>query len=694
MGRLGNQMFQVAATKHIARLNDTDAGIDYWRYSDYFEGELPYCGEGNIPVHEKEYGYYPLTGQHMDLVGYFQSYKYIDEKPVFKRRYLDIIRSKMKPGKSIGVHIRRGDYVNHPDYYQLPITWYIQAITSIPNWQDYTIYFVSDDMNYCKVHFECLPNAQFIYGTDIEHLMLLSLCDEHVLSNSTFAWWGAYLSNNRSPIYSGKYFRGKLSHQSTKDLYPPEWEEFWPEDSRIYLRDFTFTIPVKFDHNDRKKNLDLSLCMLQATTNSNYILCEQGGDKFRYTEQWATYMQCDSPHFHRTRMLNDMANKAITPYIVNWDCDVFIPPMQLYLMAQAHRNGAAMVYPYDGRFARMERQPWFRHIEQSMDIGVSGGITWKGKNGRPMAETSVGGAVSWNKDEFYEAGMENEYFISFGPEDVERWERAHALGITPVRLGGCLYHMNHYISADSSKNNPHYRSNHQQLDKQRAMSGQQLRDYIDTWPWRHQYTPKYYHEISEGAIRSANITFAWMESIGVKPKNVIDIGCGVGEWWVKLDDSFSYIGVDFGAPKQRLLFPFTNYIDQNMELDFPRFTDKFGLAICLEVAEHLSTDRADALVEALCSYSNDVLFSAAIPSQGGRGHVNEQWQSYWSAKFAANGYYPLAVYPMKDNPNVELWYRQNMVLYSKYGHKEMKVYDFVLPEYYEQIVQGLKNQIK
>jgi 2-polyprenyl-3-methyl-5-hydroxy-6-metoxy-1,4-benzoquinol methylase len=690
LGRLANQLFQVASTKGIAAANNTTASFPAWQYEQYFNEPLEHSGANAAVFKEQQYHYTPIEVDNVDLHGYFQSEKYFaTDKPLsFRESFLAPLRAHpafKKP--TIGVHIRRGDYVGHPEYYQIPIHWYISALLSIPDWKEHNIVFISDNIGYAQVHFECLPNAYFIHGSDIEDLATLSLCDKHILSNSSYSWWGAYLSEQKHVIHCGELFRGNyFLNKDIKDFYPERWIKH--KGAKLDLSDVTFTIPVMYDHADRKKNLDLSLCVLQQSIVSNYIIGEQGGKLFEYMGEYATYRQFpEIKQFHRTKMLNQMADMAQTEYIANWDADVFIPPMQLIQSMEALRSGVPVSYPYDGRFARLERQLMFKTIEQSLDIGLSAGQKFMGKNGRPMPETSVGGAVIWNKEQFIEAGMENENMISFGPEDVERHERMKMLNMEIHRAGGCLYHMNHYVGPDSSKHNPHFRANHAELDKMRKMNGHQMRQYIDTWKWRGQYTAAYYSRIAEGAIRSARHTYdALQEITGIdfRTKSVLDVGCGIGEWSL---DNPHYRGIDFNIPRKQLLIPENRYYNVNLEKEG---FDAIGvdLAICLEVAEHVSEKRADELVRMLCK-ADYVLFGAAIPNQGGTGHINEQWQTWWAEKFYANGFGAEVCYPVKDNPEVEPWYRQNMILYKRGSWG--KAYDFVLPEYYLQIIQHFKN---
>jgi hypothetical protein len=92
---------------------------------------------------------------------------------------------------------------------------------------------------------------------------------------------------------------------------------------------------------------------------------------------------------------------------------------------------------------------------------------------------------------------------------------------------------------------------------------------------------------------------------------------------------------------------------------------RFDLALCLEVAEHLPEARADGFVADLVALAPAVLFSAAIPFQGGTGHLNEQWPEHWAGRFAAHGYLVLdCVRPrVWNDPGVEFWYAQNTLLY-------------------------------
>ncbi|MDW8444469.1 MAG: hypothetical protein RML45_09315 [Acetobacteraceae bacterium] len=99
---------------------------------------------------------------------------------------------------------------------------------------------------------------------------------------------------------------------------------------------------------------------------------------------------------------------------------------------------------------------------------------------------------------------------------------------------------------------------------------------------------------------------------------------------------------------------------------------RFDLALSLEVAEHLPPERAAGFVADLVRLAPAVLFSAAIPLQGGTNHVNERWQAFWAGLFASHGYRAFDVIRPRvwDDPRVEPWYRQNTVLFLADGHPE------------------------
>jgi SAM-dependent methyltransferase len=148
-----------------------------------------------------------------------------------------------------------------------------------------------------------------------------------------------------------------------------------------------------------------------------------------------------------------------------------------------------------------------------------------------------------------------------------------------------------------------------------------------------------------------------------------DIGCGVGTWLsiLRKRGVKNIRGFD-GSWVSKDLLEIPNDLFTEYDLTTPiKIGERYDLAISLEVAEHLPEQSADTFIDSLTGLSDFVLFSAAIPHQGGVNHVNEQWQSYWAAKFAERGYLAIdAIRPkVWSDQKISIPYRQNAILYVK-----------------------------
>jgi SAM-dependent methyltransferase len=152
-----------------------------------------------------------------------------------------------------------------------------------------------------------------------------------------------------------------------------------------------------------------------------------------------------------------------------------------------------------------------------------------------------------------------------------------------------------------------------------------------------------------------------------RPTSVLDVGCGIGTWLkVAQARGISEIaGIDglwLDTSDLRVDPRFVRVQDLEKPFDLGR---RFDLVICLEVAEHLSANAAQGFIESLTRHAPVVLFSAAIPHQGGHHHINEQFLSYWIERFGQLGFRPLNVIRGKiwDDPAILWWLRQNIVLF-------------------------------
>src|SRR5215217_4925510 len=196
------------------------------------------------------------------------------------------------------------------------------------------------------------------------------------------------------------------------------------------------------------------------------------------------------------------------------------------------------------------------------------------------------------------------------------------------------------------------------------------------------YTPDYFSQIEEGSLASARVMVPILLKL-VEVQSVIDIGCGTGAWLsVFRENGIEDIwGVD--GPyinRNQLKIPAQQFTSTDLEQPFhmPR---NFDLVVALEVAEHLSEGSAETLVNTLTGLGPVVLFSAAIPNQGGANHQNEQWPEYWAKLFNSNGYVASDAIRRRvwTNENVEVWYAQNTLLFV--AQEQLQNYPLLRKEY-------------
>ena len=182
------------------------------------------------------------------------------------------------------------------------------------------------------------------------------------------------------------------------------------------------------------------------------------------------------------------------------------------------------------------------------------------------------------------------------------------------------------------------------------------------------YTREFFSGQREGSRRSAALVLPGVLD-RVRPATAIDVGCGVGPWTrVLLDAGVDAVGVDGDyVDRAQLEIPAERFLAADLESPRWGIDRSFDLAISLEVAEHLSPAAGPGFVASLTRLAPVVLFSAAVPWQGGEAHLNERWQSFWAAEFARHGFAPYDVVrpALWSDGRVEPWYRQNTLLYAR-----------------------------
>jgi tetratricopeptide (TPR) repeat protein len=180
------------------------------------------------------------------------------------------------------------------------------------------------------------------------------------------------------------------------------------------------------------------------------------------------------------------------------------------------------------------------------------------------------------------------------------------------------------------------------------------------------YNSAFYSWQAAGSTASSRVIVPMLAAL-THPRSVLDVGCGVGGWvgtW--LDSGADAVGVDGDyVPRDQLCIPADRFINHDLStpLDLGR---RFDLVTCLEVAEHLPEQDAQTIVDSLCQHADVIAFSAAVPGQGGTGHVNERWPTFWAELFANRGYrpYDLLRGQLWWDERCEWWYRQNLLLYA------------------------------
>lgn len=196
-----------------------------------------------------------------------------------------------------------------------------------------------------------------------------------------------------------------------------------------------------------------------------------------------------------------------------------------------------------------------------------------------------------------------------------------------------------------------------------------------------EYNKEFYSNQMAGSILSAERIIPHIINMlsPVQITSVVDFGCGVGGWlsqFQKENKLVDVFGLDFGNPdRSQLQISEKSYqkADLSKKIDLGR---KFDLCISLEVAEHIHLENANNFIDNLCRHADFILFSAAVPGQGGTEHVNEQPLSYWEKKFKQRNYimYDIVRPFFWDDKNVDVWYRQNAVLFVKKGIDIEKCY--------------------
>lgn len=253
----------------------------------------------------------------------------------------------------------------------------------------------------------------------------------------------------------------------------------------------TFIIPIKIESEDRMRNVITSLCYLLSNFETTIMvkefdersvfvqdvlpqIIEFCGDiggllhSFEYSK--------GSPTFHRQRILNDMIMECKTDIVVNYDCDIILP-ISSYIKAYDSilENKVDVVYPYgDGEYqyrVMADDQLVSDFLNNDFDLSILEKKSTK-------YDAKYGFCQFIHREVYIEGGLENENFVAYAPEDVERFYRFNTLGYNVGRMNTMVYHLEHERTPNSWFTNPHMNENNEEWMKIQKMDSETLREYI------------------------------------------------------------------------------------------------------------------------------------------------------------------------------------------------------------------------
>ncbi len=266
--RLGNWLFLYSGLKYLSKHSKNELLLPNYFLWDYlknppkvdndFEFDLEYCfKQTNYTDNERKNIIDFLSKDsgvkiNIRIGSYLQSekwflddYEYIKESLSIREDKINEVKLKYKDffnRPTIGIGIRRGDFVNHHCFYQIPETWYEETLEKeFPNYRDYNVIIFSDDIDWCKNYYSGknflfsepnnththVDNFKHYHNNPMEQFILGILCDNFIGGSSTFSWWQMWYVknfNNGKVIHSGKNLIGKCYNEFyNPDYYPESW---------------------------------------------------------------------------------------------------------------------------------------------------------------------------------------------------------------------------------------------------------------------------------------------------------------------------------------------------------------------------------------------------------------------------------------------------------------------------------------
>lgn len=231
MGRLGNELFQIAAGYGLARKHSDKFIFPSFSSAKYFKGQFDNDTEF-VPqfIHnQKQFHYYNRLYQPGTLYkGYYQSSKFFEGfdseiQSLFELKEEYKVHISEDERENCSIHVRRGDYLTLEQFHPVQTMRYFDtAIKTIIDKVGRVKFLVfSDDIKWCKENLN-YNNLSFYEGSMIEDFATMIACKHHIISNSSFSWWTSYLGNTGITIAPKRWFGPALSHE-TRDIYEKDW---------------------------------------------------------------------------------------------------------------------------------------------------------------------------------------------------------------------------------------------------------------------------------------------------------------------------------------------------------------------------------------------------------------------------------------------------------------------------------------
>jgi hypothetical protein len=232
------------------------------------------------------------------------------------------------------------------------------------------------------------------------------------------------------------------------------------------LKDVTFLIPLRIDSADRLRNVQLVVGYLMQHFDTNVYVLESSAKQEFFPHLFPgikyVYKLDNNPVFHRTKLINDMIVDSNTKKVSCYDADVLLPISSYIQSSNLLDNDYDVVYPYpitdisNGAQKSITLNDLIISNFKNSQYDIK---KLEENNNFKLHPTAFGHCFFINRLAYIKSGMENENFISWGPEDYERHHRFKILGNRIGRLQGYVYHLEHSRGINSGGKNPYFESN-------------------------------------------------------------------------------------------------------------------------------------------------------------------------------------------------------------------------------------------